>query len=64
MLVVKRSAGVAQDINPRIFLHTGYEAWSTLALKAWQDTTRIQNIEIRGPTKETNLRKTISGYHA
>ena len=53
MLAIKRSAGVAPEVNLRILLHAGNEACkvSNLALKPRVDVIRSQNIGIIGPQK-------------
>ena len=60
MLAAKRSAGVAPEVNLRIPLNAGGEAckWgggSTLALKPVTTSLEVQNRDISGPTKRTDV---------
>ena len=51
MLAVKRSAGIAPEVNLGNQLHTGEEA-STLTLKAKADITRSPKQEYQRPHKK------------
>ena len=58
MLAVKRSAGVAPEMNPKNSLYKGNKhssEVSTLSLKPEQMSPEVQNRGIRGPTKRTRI---------